>query len=191
MAVKAKARAESKPGAKAKRSAPSRRKAAASKRAAPTRRVAKAVKPATKRATAKRKTAKRDRPVVAFKTGKFHVSHAADAFWDHGLREYFAYRDLGMVERTGGRVRAHVIRPSKPCDKPGDLHLHNLDFQMVYVLKGWARVHFDGIGEVRFEPGSCMYQEPGIRHRVLEYSDDYTVIEITVPADFETVSIAP
>jgi quercetin dioxygenase-like cupin family protein len=84
-----------------------------------------------------------------------------------------------------------VIRPSKKCDKPGDLHYHNLDFQMVYVLKGWARVMFEGIGEVRFEAGSCMYQEPGIQHRVLEYSDDYTVIEITVPADFETVSVAP
>jgi mannose-6-phosphate isomerase-like protein (cupin superfamily) len=127
----------------------------------------------------------------AFAKGKFHVTHAKGAVWDEGLREYFAYRDLGMVERTGGRVRAHVIRPSKPCDKPGDLHHHQLDFQMVYVLKGWARVHFEGVGEVRFEEGSCMYQEPGIHHRVIEYSDDYTVIEITIPADFETVSIAP
>jgi mannose-6-phosphate isomerase-like protein (cupin superfamily) len=126
-----------------------------------------------------------------FAKGKLHVSHASDAFWDEGLREYFAYRDLGMVARTGGRVRAHVIRPSGPYAKPGDLHYHVLDFQMVYVLKGWARVHFDGIGEVRFEEGSCMYQEPGIHHRVIEYSDDYTVIEITIPADFETVSVAP
>jgi mannose-6-phosphate isomerase-like protein (cupin superfamily) len=126
-----------------------------------------------------------------FAHGKFHVSHAKDAFWDEGLREYFAYRDLGMVERTGGRVRAHVIRPAGPYEKPGDLHYHVLDFQMVYVLKGWARVHFDGIGEVRFEEGSCMYQEPGIHHRVIEYSNDYTVIEITIPADFETVSVAP
>lgn len=126
-----------------------------------------------------------------FSKGKLHIAHQKDGFWDEGLREYFAYRDLGMVPLTGGRVRAHVIRPSKPCDKPGDLHFHTLDFQMVYVLKGWARVHFEGVGEVRFEEGSCMYQEPGIHHRVLEYSDDYTVIEITIPADFETVSIAP
>jgi mannose-6-phosphate isomerase-like protein (cupin superfamily) len=139
------------------------------------------------KAPAKRQPAKGPR----FAQGTFHASHARDAVWDEGLREYFAYRDLGMVERTGGRVRAHVIRPSKPCDKVGDLHFHALDFQMVYVLKGWARVHFDGIGEVRFEEGSCMYQEPGIRHRVLEYSDDYTVIEITIPADFDTVSVAP
>ncbi len=128
---------------------------------------------------------------ASFGKGKFHVSHADDTAFEGGLRGYFEYRDLGMVAATGGKVRAHVIRPAGPCEKPGDLHTHNLDFQMVYVLKGWARVHFDGVGEVRFEEGSCMYQEPGIEHRVLEYSDDYTVIEITIPADFETVSIAP
>ena len=38
---------------------------------------------------------------------------------------------------------------------------------------------------------SCMYQEPGIVHKVLEYSDDYTVIEIAMPADFPTVMVAP
>ncbi len=76
----------------------------------------------------------------SFGKGKFHVSHAADAEFDGGLRGYFEYRDLGMVEATGGKVRAHVIRPSGPYEKPGDLHTHNLDYQMVYVLKGWARV---------------------------------------------------
>ena len=126
----------------------------------------------------------------AFPTGNFHVSHEKDAYWDNGLREYFEYRDLGMVGPTGGRVRAHVIRPVKGC-KPSDTHYHTLDFQMVYVLKGWARVWFDGIGEVRFEQGSCMYQEPGIVHKVLEYSDDYTMIEIAMPADFPTVTVAP
>jgi mannose-6-phosphate isomerase-like protein (cupin superfamily) len=125
-----------------------------------------------------------------FPVGKFHVSHERDAIWDAGLRTYFEYRDLGMVEPSGGRVRAHVIRPVNGC-QPSDTHFHTLDFQMVYVLKGWARVWFDGIGEVRFEAGSCMYQEPGIVHKVLDYSDDYTVIEVTIPADFPTTAVAP
>lgn len=150
----------------------------------------KSAKPA--RATAKAAARPRSKPPAPrFAKGKLHVGHEKTASWTEGLRGYFAYRDLGMVERTGARMRAHVIRPTGPCEKPGDLHFHKLDFQMVYVLKGWARVHFEGHGEVRFEAGSCMYQEPGIRHRVLEYSDDYTVIEITSPADFETVSVAP
>ena len=127
----------------------------------------------------------------SFAKGKFHVTHESDSEFETGLRDYFDYRDLGMVEATGGKIRAHVIRASGRFEKSGDLHYHVLDFQMVYVLEGWARVYIEGTGEIRFEPGSCMYQEPGIHHRIIEYSDDYTVIEITVPADFETVSVAP
>ena len=133
-----------------------------------------------------------DRPRVGldpdFPKGRYHVSHEQDAYWDEGLRPYFKYRDLGMVGPTKGKVRAHVIAPTGPCQGAGDLHHHVLDFQMVYVLQGRARVYFEGIGEIVMEPGSCMYQEPGIEHSVLEYSDDYTVIEITIPADFETIS---
>ena len=124
----------------------------------------------------------------SFPKGRYHVSHEQDAHWDEGLRPHFKYRDLGMVDATGGKVRAHVIAPTTPCQGPGDRHHHALDFQMVYVLKGRARMHFEGIGEIVMEEGSCMYQEPGIKHSVLEYSDDYTVIEITIPADFETIS---
>ena len=125
-----------------------------------------------------------------FPRGPFPAAHEKDAVWDTGLREYFAYRDLGIAEATSGKVRAHVIRAQgKPVR--GDEHYHVLDFQMVYVLEGWARVDFEGVGEVRFEKGSSWYQRPGIRHRVVDYSPDYTVLEITMPADFDTVSVAP
>jgi quercetin dioxygenase-like cupin family protein len=123
--------------------------------------------------------------------GSFHVTHLKDGVFERGLRSYFEYRDLGMAQATGGKVLAQVIRATGPSER-GDLHYHTLDFQMVYVLKGWARVEFPTLGKtVHLEEGSCMYQEPGIHHRVLEYSDDYTVIEITIPADFPTVTVAP
>lgn len=120
-----------------------------------------------------------------------HLARAKGALWDEGLRAYFAYRDLGMADASGGKLRAHVIRATKPCTGPGDEHTHTLDFQMVYVLQGWARVWYDDIGDVSVEAGDCFHQQPGVRHRVVEYSSDYTVLEITLPADFETVTTAP
>ena len=113
------------------------------------------------------------------------------ADWQVGLRPHFAYRDLGIDAATAGKVLAQVIRARQPCDGPGDEHTHSLDFQMVYVLKGWMRTEFDGVGERTLQAGDCMYQEPGISHRVLDYSADLEVLEITIPADFETVSVAP
>ena len=65
-------------------------------------------------------------------------------------------------------------------------HSHSLDFQMVYLLKGWARIDLEDAGEIRVEAGDAWYQAPGVRHEVLEYSDDWEVIEITMPADFAT-----
>lgn len=128
----------------------------------------------------------------SFAKGPFHVVHArGEEDFVTGLRPYFKYRDLGMTAATGGKLMAQVIKPARPCDGPGDQHYHVLDFQMVYVLRGWTRVWQEGVGEIRMEAGSCMYQTPGIEHRVLEYSDDYEVLEITVPADFETVQTKP
>ncbi|MFO1350516.1 MAG: cupin domain-containing protein [Gammaproteobacteria bacterium] len=127
----------------------------------------------------------------SFHKGKFNLNRAKDSQFQGGLRKYFEYRDLGMAAATQGKVMAQVIRAKGPCLESGDRHYHVLDFQMVYVLKGWSRTYFEGIGELRMEAGDCMYQQPGIRHQVLEYSDDYEVIEITVPADFETHTVEP
>ena len=130
-------------------------------------------------------------PPNAFGKGEFHVQHESDAEWKPGLRGFFDYRDLGMAAKTGGKFQAHVHRPNAPCTGPGDLHYHKVDFQMVYVLKGWARMMLEGRGEITLREGSCMYQELEIPHRLLEHSDDYTAIEILVPAESETVQIAP
>ncbi|HEV2740722.1 MAG TPA: cupin domain-containing protein [Candidatus Elarobacter sp.] len=116
------------------------------------------------------------------------VSHARDADWDAGLRRFFAYRDLGVATATQGRVGAHVIRARAASDAPGERHHHALDFQMVYVLRGWVDFEYDGVGRVRLEPGSSVVQPPGIRHAELAHSDDLEMLEITLPAEFPTAT---
>ena len=107
------------------------------------------------------------------------------------LRSYAAYRDLGISDATGGMVQAHVIRFVPPCrpEEVSKLHYHEVDFQMVYVLKGWIKSEFDGQGAVVMRTGSCWIQPPRIEHKVLDYSDDCEVLEIILPADFKTVEL--
>ena len=122
---------------------------------------------------------------------KFSASHLKDAaFEDGGLRSFFVYRDLGIKTATGGRVQAHVIRAKAPHDGKAGWHRHTLDFQMYYVVKGWIKFRYEGVGEVLAEAGSCVHQPPGIRHIELGHSDDLELIEITLPADFETTEVA-
>jgi quercetin dioxygenase-like cupin family protein len=123
---------------------------------------------------------------------KFHVSHLADAeFKGDGLRPYVVYRDLGAKEATGGLVDAHVNARGRPFDQEAvsKRHIHDVKFQMVYVLKGWSRAEFEGHGEHLMKAGSCWIQPAGIKHTVLEYSDDLEVLEIIIPGTYDTFNV--
>jgi len=122
---------------------------------------------------------------------KFAYSHHREEDFDQGLRAYSAYRDLGLAPATQGMVQAHVIRMTKPFEE-GEVstpHYHDVEFQMIYVLKGWFRTEFEGEGAHTFTAGSCWIQPPKIKHTVRGYSDDCELLEIVLPADFETVTI--
>jgi quercetin dioxygenase-like cupin family protein len=119
---------------------------------------------------------------------KFSVSHARDGAFTHdGLRPFFEYRDLGIRDATNGKVVAHVIRARPGAPAQHLRHHHEVEFQLVYVLRGWIRFEYEGAGEVLLTAGSCVHQPPGIRHKELGHSDDLEMLEIVMPADFATV----
>jgi Cupin domain len=123
---------------------------------------------------------------------RFNVNHfRADAFRADGLRSYAMYRDLGMSEATNGLLQAHVIRLIPPCDPAvvSKRHYHDVNVQMIYVLKGWIRTEFEGQGEVTMGEGTAWLQPPRIKHSVLDYSDDCELLEIISPARFDTVEL--
>jgi len=121
----------------------------------------------------------------------FRVSHHSEEDFETGLRTYAKYRDLGMAKATKGMVQAHVIRFVPPCrpEEVSKLHYHDVEFQMIYVLKGWIKTELEGQGAHVMRPGSAWIQPPRIKHKVLDYSDDAEVLEIILPADFETVEL--
>lgn len=122
----------------------------------------------------------------------FTVSHAPGARFERGQRSFFEYRDLGVKAATSDRAVAHVIRAAAGTDFASQPHRHSASFQLVYVLRGWIEFEFEyeGQGIVRLEAGSCVYQPPGIRHREIGHSDDVEVLEVALPADFETEEVA-
>ena len=123
---------------------------------------------------------------------KFNVSHAKDAEYKDGLREFFEYRDLGINDASNGDYHAHILRVKS--DQKGDqdmhstgFHKHLLNFQMVYILKGWIKFIYEGEGEFIFKKGDCVLQPAGIKHNELSCSDDLELLEIHSPAKNETV----
>jgi quercetin dioxygenase-like cupin family protein len=59
---------------------------------------------------------------------------------------------------------------------------------MVYVLKGWVKTELGG-EEMTMRQGSSWTQPPKIKHKINDYSEDAELLEIILPADFETVEL--
>ena len=85
---------------------------------------------------------------------------------------------------------AHVVRFLPPCrpEVVSKRHYHDVELQMIYVLKGWIKGEYDG-EVVTLREGAAWLQPPRIEHRVLDYSDDCELLEIVVPANFKTVEL--
>ncbi len=142
-----------------------------------------AAKPAAK-AVAKPKARPKQRIAISH--------HREEDFKADGLRTYAQYRDLGIAAATHGLAQAHVIRLIGPCnpEEVSKLHYHDVEFQMVYVLKGWVKTYMEGQGETLMKEGSCWTQPPRIRHLIMDYSDDVELLEVILPAEFKTVELA-
>ncbi|MDP3689596.1 cupin domain-containing protein [Bradyrhizobium sp.] len=134
-------------------------------------------------------------PKPAAKRPKQRVAishHREEDFKADGLRTYAQYRDLGIAAATHGLAQAHVIRLIGPCNpaEVSKLHFHDVEFQMVYVLKGWIKTYLEGQGETLMKVGSAWTQPPRIKHLILDYSDDVELLEVILPAEFKTVELA-
>ncbi len=173
------------------------RKVRKAKRAAPASRPARktASKMSSKAARSSSKMAARRRVAKGKAKAKprqqtFVASHLDANAFEGGLRSYAKYRDLGIAAATNGLAVAHVIKMIPPCDPAvvSKRHYHDVEFQMIYVLKGWISGEYDG-ETVTMREGSCWLQPPKIKHTVLDYSNDCELLEIILPADFATVEL--
>jgi quercetin dioxygenase-like cupin family protein len=92
------------------------------------------------------------------------------------------YRDL-IPSRLGGRYIASHISIPEGGPVADWVHFHRIALQLLYVRRGWVRVVYQDQGEpFVMNEGDLVLQPPGIRHRVLESSDAFEIVEIGAPA---------
>jgi uncharacterized cupin superfamily protein len=145
-------------------------------------------KPSSSKPSTRSRIAKKARPKQ-----RIAISHHREEdFKADGLRTYAQYRDLGISDASHGLAQAHVIRLIGPCNpaEVSKLHYHDVEFQMVYVLKGWVKTYLEGQGETLMKQGSAWTQPPRIKHLIMDYSDDVELLEVILPAEFKTVELA-
>ena len=98
------------------------------------------------------------------------------------------YRDL-IPDRQGGRFIASHIALPEGGPVADWVHFHKIRFQLIFCRRGWARLVYEDQGApFIMAAGDCVLQPPRIRHRVLETSAGFEVVEIGCPALHETVA---
>ena len=124
---------------------------------------------------------------------KIVISRAEGAAWTtKGLRAFLEYRDLGLAEVTQGRFGATIGRAIRRYE-PGSgapRHTHDVGFHVIFVMRGWFRSEFEGLGEVVLREGDCLSYEGEIPQQHIEYSDDFQVMQIAMPADYKTTNVS-
>jgi hypothetical protein len=116
--------------------------------------------------------------------GKLAHATLANAKYVPGRRSFFKYRDLGVTDATGGKMRAQVTSATQGLGEPTGWHYHVCDHQLVYMLKGWVDLEFEDGTKVRLIPG-------GMRHNETATADELELLEVSVPADMKTVVCEP
>ena len=128
-----------------------------------------------------------DPPLVIPETAhKFVVRRLANSDpWVIG-RAGMHYRDL-VPDRLGGAIIASHIRIADAGPVDDMVHYHTVGFQLIFCHRGWVRLVYEDQGPpFVLGAGDCVIQPPEIRHRVLESSAGFEVIEIGVPAEHLT-----
>ena len=119
-----------------------------------------------------------------------HIKPGDTDYVPDGLRDFFLYRDLGVAEATKGKVIAHLVKANLPPKDGTGWHRHIAEFQIVIMIKGWARFMYED-QETLVAAGDVVHQRPGIRHYLFDYSPDMEYLEIVSPADFKSVDVEP
>ena len=118
--------------------------------------------------------------------GQRFVRHqAAGATWRPWRLDGFECRDLGIAEATRGVARAEVARRAGAA--PAQVCSHDAELLFTFVLRGTAELRCEGRAAEPLPTGTAFVVPPGLRFAVASCSDDLELLEVALPAGFQTV----
>jgi quercetin dioxygenase-like cupin family protein len=109
----------------------------------------------------------------------------------NGPRQFFEYRDLGTRQPTEGRIHLHVVQSlGTPVPEGTGWHYHSMA-QWFMVVGGHAdiRVEDDPRKHLERIDCFCIGSGPNMRHNVDQVDGEYKVLEMCVPAEYDTIPV--
>ena len=132
-----------------------------------------------------------DRPTLVNEGTKLAYATPETAAQVPGRRPFFTYTDLGVTAASQGRMRAQVTTAITGMTEPTGWHYHLCESQFVYALRGWVNLEFEDGTRVHVKAGESLFIPGGLRHNETATSDDFQILEISVPAEMGTRTCEP
>lgn len=116
----------------------------------------------------------------------FCRSEAAKAVWTPWRLRGFESRDTGIGAATAGVASVHVARPAGPTD--GRFTSHTADILFTFVRAGSVTLRGKGQDADALGEGDAFVSPPGLATSLTDCSADLQLLEVSLPAGFETRS---
>jgi quercetin dioxygenase-like cupin family protein len=100
-------------------------------------------------------------------------------------REYLSFRHLRLADKTDRQFEVTLIKGVKSPEGGTGWHRHS-NFEWVFVLAGAAEMAMEGYRNFTIRAGDSLAIPPGVVHAVPEFSHDYALVSVNLPADFTT-----
>ena len=122
-------------------------------------------------------------PDRIFSGQKFCFHQAKSATWSPWRMDGFEFRDSGIGSATGGVASVQVARA---VDGGGGLTSHNSDILFTFVLEGTMTIDTENQGTHQLIAGDAFVIPPNLPTSFSECSEDLELLEVSLPANFET-----
>ncbi len=129
------------------------------------------------------------RPDRIFGGQKFCRHQLAEAVWTPWRLAGFEARDTGIGEATGGVASVQVARAMGRSIVNGadQVTSHTGDILFTFVMEGEATLKGEGQGAHRLAAGDAYVIPPHTKTALTERSEDLELLEVALPARFETI----
>ncbi len=112
-----------------------------------------------------------------------------DAVWEPWRIEGFEVRETGIGEATGGVASVQVARANGGSNGGGSEQVtsHTGDILFTFVMEGEVTLNGEDQGAHRLEAGDAYVIPPHTKTSLTDRSDDLELLEVALPARFDTI----
>ncbi len=114
----------------------------------------------------------------------FCRSEVEKAVWKPWRLQGFEARETGIGTATGGVASVQVARPVGRID--GQLTSHTSDILFTFVMSGSMTLRGEDQGAHALSEGDAYVIPPDMKTALTDCSEDLQLLEVSLPADFET-----